>query len=44
MVGGGGAGEGGERERCRMDRDGGWWVNRTPPLVHNYALIALFSS
>lgn len=24
--------------------DGGWWVNHTPPLVHNYALIALFSS
>lgn len=24
--------------------DAGWWVNRTPPLVHNYALIALFSS
>jgi len=31
------------RERCRMDRGGGWWVNRTPPLVHNYELIALFS-
>lgn len=33
---------GGCGERCRTDRVT-VWVNHTPPLVHKYALIALFS-